>query len=110
MGTSNVFNVAKSCAPECVTEATPFPQLPSSLAVAHGRQEEVAQGIGECMSQHPEPFNSASFRRELSLVMADLRVSSNVAAAVQRIRAQNVPVSHQAQEYADIVTRASECS
>lgn len=55
-----------------------------------------------------EPFNPREFHRELSAVMKDLGMDRNVAAAVRKIRAQNVPQTHQAKEFADILTRAAE--
>lgn len=54
------------------------------------------------------PFNPKLFHRELVAVFRELSQSSNVAAAVRRVRAQKVPQSHQANETTDILTRASE--
>ena len=39
----------------------------------------------------PEPFNPKTFRRELVSILTDLAQSKNVAAAVRRVRAQQVP-------------------
>ena len=56
----------------------------------------------------PEPFNPKRFRRELVSVLKDLAQNKNVAAAVRRVRAQQVPMDRQAIETMDILTRAAE--
>ena len=56
----------------------------------------------------PEPFNPKTFRRELVSILTDLAQSKNVAAAVRRVRAQQVPIELQATETVDILTRAAE--
>jgi len=56
----------------------------------------------------PEPFNPKKFRRELVSVLKDLAQNKNVAAAVRRVRAQQVPVERQAAETMDMLTRAAE--
>jgi len=56
----------------------------------------------------PEPFNPKTFRRELVSILTDLAQSKNVAAAVRRVRAQQVPKERQATETMDILTRAAE--
>jgi len=55
-----------------------------------------------------EPFNPKKFRRELVSVLKDLAQNKNVAAAVRRVRAQQVPLDRQAAETMDILTRAAE--
>jgi len=56
----------------------------------------------------PEPFTPKKFRRELVSVLKDLAQNKNVAAAVRRVRAQDVPVERQAAETTDMLTRAAE--
>jgi len=53
-------------------------------------------------------FDQAVYRKELSDVLRDLRTGNNVAIAVRRIRAQNVPRERQAPEFCDILTRTAE--
>lgn len=54
------------------------------------------------------PFDPKKFRRELVSVLKDLAQTKNVAAAVRRVRAQQVPLERQAAETMDILTRAAE--
>lgn len=54
------------------------------------------------------PFSPSVFHRELNAILKDLSATRNVAVAVGRVRAQNVPKTHQAKEFADIITRATE--
>jgi len=59
----------------------------------------------------PVVYEPKAFRKVLSEVMRDLTRASGgcgVPAAVGRIRDQNVPISRQATEFADILTRAAE--
>lgn len=53
-------------------------------------------------------FDQTRYRKELTAVMRDLANGQNVAACIQRIRAQNVPEDRQAAEFSDILTRAAE--
>merc|ERR1719437_235966 len=55
-----------------------------------------------------KPFCPIAFRRVLSDIMKELSQGWNVPAAVRRIREQGVPATHQAGEFADILTRAAE--
>lgn len=54
------------------------------------------------------PYNPKVFHRELVAIFRELSQSTNVAAAVRRVRSQNVPQAHQAAEATDILTRAAE--
>lgn len=54
------------------------------------------------------PYDPKAFHRELVAIFRELSQSTNVAAAVRRVRAQNVPQSHQAAETTDVLTRAAE--
>jgi len=54
------------------------------------------------------PYNPKVFHRELVAIFRELSQSTNVAAAVRRVRQQNVPQAHQASECCDILTRAAE--
>lgn len=53
-------------------------------------------------------FDMVAFRRILASVLADLVTSQDVAAAVHRIRLQQVPVACQVQQTADMLTRIFE--
>jgi len=56
----------------------------------------------------PAPFDNAAFRKELVAILKDLDQNRSAVTAVQRLRACRVPVSRQAAEFADILTRAVE--
>jgi hypothetical protein len=64
--------------------------------------------VDDFILPEPEPFNPKKFRRELVSVLKDLAQNKNVAAAVRRVRACQVPVDRQAAETMDILTRAAE--
>lgn len=53
-------------------------------------------------------FDVVAFRRILASVLADLITSQDVAAAVNRVRLQQVPVACQVQQTADVLTRIVE--
>eukprot|EP00933_Yihiella_yeosuensis_P060622 TRINITY_DN63370_c0_g1_i1.p1 TRINITY_DN63370_c0_g1~~TRINITY_DN63370_c0_g1_i1.p1 ORF type:complete len:689 (+),score=191.70 TRINITY_DN63370_c0_g1_i1:258-2324(+) len=54
------------------------------------------------------PYDPAAFRKVLSNTLRELRVDRNAAAAVKKIRAENVPREHQAKEFADLIFRVAE--
>jgi len=85
-------------------EAYPPPPglLPPGLAPPPGLVDALSP------PEPAEPFNPKKFRRELVSVLKDLAQNKNVAAAVRRVRAQQVPVDRQAAETMDILTRAAE--
>lgn len=56
----------------------------------------------------PVVFTNAMFRKELVAILKDLDQNRSAVAAVKRVRALQVPVSRQAAEFADILTRAVE--
>jgi len=92
-------------APPGLTAPEAFPPppglLPPGLPPPPGLAEQLPPS-------EPEPFNPKKFRRELVSVLKDLAQNKNVAAAVRRVRAQQVPVERQAAETMDILTRAAE--
>jgi len=53
-------------------------------------------------------YTRAGFRKELWAVLRDLAKDGDVARAVGRIEIQEVPVEHQASEFADLLTRVVE--
>jgi len=55
-------------------------------------------------------FNPVVFHREVSVTLRDLGSDGNTMAAIQRIKAQNVPIAHQSKEYVDLLTRVVEIS
>ncbi|CAK0903853.1 unnamed protein product, partial [Prorocentrum cordatum] len=93
---------AKAPSPATPTTATPTSSAPASPKVA------PRSGGPSELELASRPFSVRDFHRELSAVMKDLGVDRNVGVAVRRIRAQNVPKTHQAREFADVLTRAAE--
>lgn len=85
---------------------TPPPGLapPSGIKLPPGLQLDVTE------STKPVEFvyDPKVFHRELVAIFREISQSTNVAAAVRRVRAHNVPLSHQAAETTDILTRAAE--
>jgi hypothetical protein len=69
---------------------------------------ELCAADTETLPEPVGPYNPKIFHRELSAIFRELSQSTNVAAAVRRVRAQNVPQAHQAAETTDILTRAAE--
>jgi len=86
----------------------PPPGLPSPQKI------NLPPGLELCATQianPPEsggPYNPKVFHRELVAIFRELSQSTNVAAAVRRVRSQNVPRAQQASETTDILTRAAE--
>lgn len=81
----------------------PSPQnisLPPGLELCATNIESPPESVG--------PYNPKVFHRELVAIFRELSQSTNVAAAVRRVRSQNVPQAHQAAETTDILTRAAE--
>jgi hypothetical protein len=90
-------------APPGLTAPEAFPPPPGLLPPGLAPPPGLIGDLPE-----PEPFNPKKFRRELVSVLKDLAQNKNVAAAVRRVRAQQVPVDRQAAETMDILTRAAE--
>lgn len=53
-------------------------------------------------------FDVVAFRRTMASIFSDLAMDKNIPAAVQRVRAQQVPVEHQADQFLDILSRIVE--
>lgn len=53
-------------------------------------------------------YTAKTFRKEVTSIFKELASNRNVAAAVRRVRVQNVPVARQSAEFNDILTRAAE--
>lgn len=78
--------------------------------------EDVWEALAGLTSQPTGPppgltlqeYTPKGFRREITAILKELASNRNVAAAVRRVRAQNVPESRQASEFTDLLTRASE--
>jgi hypothetical protein len=76
-------------------------------------EQPLQQERTQPVAHSPEPlvlreFELAAYRKELSGALHDLANGSNVAIALRRIRAHNVPRERQAAEFCDILTRAAE--
>jgi hypothetical protein len=89
---------------EAILQTIPIP-VTESFCQESVTHEAVSE---EVLPLETRPFDKASFRRELVATMKELASSHDVPAAVRRIRAQNVPVSFQATEFADMLVRAAE--
>lgn len=77
--------------------------------------EDVWEALESLYSQALAPppglvqeYTPKTFRKELTAILRELASNRNVAAAVRRVRTQNVPQSRQAAEFTDLLTRASE--
>lgn len=90
-------------APPPGLSAPPGLPLPRGLAPPPGL--EMPQSVEDA---GPKEFDPKAFRQELVSMLKELAQTKNVAAAVRRIRSQRVPVSRQARETTDILTRGAE--
>lgn len=83
---------------------TPPPGLPSPSSIS------LPPGLdhGPIKITKPTDYDPKAFHRELVAIFRELSQSTNVAAAVRRVRSQSVPRWHQAAETTDILTRAAE--
>lgn len=86
----------------------PPPGLPSPQNISLPPGLELYATDIESPPESVGPYNPKVFHRELVAIFRELSQSTNVAAAVRRVRAQNVPQAHQAAETTDILTRAAE--
>jgi hypothetical protein len=86
----------------------PPPGLPSPQVISFPPGLELYATDIESQPESDGPYNPKVFHRELVAIFRELSQSTNVAAAVRRVRAQNVPQAHQAAETTDILTRAAE--
>lgn len=101
--------------PQRVTKDEEEETAPSSPAQAQEpalppKATEALPAAQEEKQEQPRqaPFSLVAFRRELSAILRDLGSDRNVGKAVKRVRQQGVPREHQAQQFADLLTRASE--
>lgn len=86
----------------------PPPGLPSPQNIGLPPGLELYSADTESSQESMRPYNPKVFHRELVAIFRELSQSTNVAAAVRRVRQQNVPQAHQASECCDILTRAAE--
>jgi hypothetical protein len=80
--------------------------LPQNIGLPPGLELYSADAASS--PESTGPYNSKVFHRELVAIFRELSQSTNVAAAVRRVRQQNVPQAQQASECCDILTRAAE--
>mmetsp|Transcript_90280 Transcript_90280/g.264096 ORF Transcript_90280/g.264096 Transcript_90280/m.264096 type:complete len:394 (-) Transcript_90280:55-1236(-) len=78
------------------------PPPPAQAAPRQPRQQGPEEG-----GRSPS-YTAQGFRREVVAILRELAASKNVAAAVQRVRAQRVPRHRQEAEFVDILTRVVE--
>lgn len=86
----------------------PPPGLPSPPGISLPPGLELCAAKVTSPPESVGPYNPKVFHRELVAIFRELSQSTNVAAAVRRVRSQNVPPAHQAAETTDILTRAAE--
>jgi len=86
----------------------PPPGLPSPQHISLPPGLELCGTDIESPLELVGPYNPKVFHRELVAIFRELSQSTNVAAAVRRVRSQSVPQAHQASETTDILTRAAE--
>jgi len=87
-----------------VKAAAPWRAKKVTLQIAPA---EIADSAEEVVPAD-KPFSAVDFRRELNNIFKDLASDKNIPAAVQRVRAQNVPVVEQVDQYVDIMSRVVE--
>jgi len=85
-----------------------LPQTPATkqdilamAAEAPAPAQKKVQGV-------PGSFDLKAFRRTLAAILSDLTSDKNVSKAVQRVRAEQVPVDRQAEQFTDLITRIVE--
>jgi len=88
-------------------------QLPKGLRLPPGlplpsRALQGNFGGGVQPPMRALPYTSAGFRRAASGILQDLKLHKNVGKAVCQLRAQRVPTSRQASEFADLLTMVLE--
>jgi len=93
----------------------PPPGLPLLSSASQGDLGGVQLPPPAFMPQRPAAssgnrvaYTSAGFRRAASGILQDLKLHKNVGKAVCQVRAQRVPRSRQASEFADLLTMALE--
>lgn len=86
----------------------PPPGLPSPPHINFPPGLELRTSETANPPEHVGPYNPKVFHRELVAIFRELSQNTNVAAAVRRVRSQNVPQAQQAGETTDILTRAAE--
>jgi len=87
---------------------TPPPGLPTPSGISLPPGLELSDAEVTTPSKVVGPYDPKVFHRELVAIFRELSQTTNVAAAVRRVRSQTVPQSHQASETTDILTRAAE--
>jgi hypothetical protein len=97
--------------PACV-KRLPSAEVKVALVLETSKQpaQPIAQPTAPAAIAQPvlPEFNPRKFRRELCAALKELALDRNVAAAVKKVRAQNVPESFHKREFADLLTRAAE--
>lgn len=81
---------------------------PPGLEDIWGALEAVLQAPSSPPIAQQVEYTAKTFRKELTTIFKELASNRNVAAAVRRVRLQNVPLKRQAAEFTDILTRAAE--
>jgi hypothetical protein len=108
--TGNMLTLAREM---LLAPVTHNPKLRNSVAKAPAAAKEVKAQC-EVKKKMPTsktaPFNSTAFHKVLSILLRTLHTGDNVTSALQKIQDQSVPLLHQAQEFADLLTRAAEIS
>jgi len=93
--------------PSPANSASPFAlDAPPVAPVAAAAAEVPALPLP--LQKRTGAFDKVAFSREVVATLKELATSHNVAAAVRRIRAQDVPRENQAAEFQDMLARAAE--
>lgn len=83
----------------------------SAVAPAHGRQDHAKAAAAKKNVPAPTPpasFDLGAFRRTTAATLVALASDKNVPAAVQQVRAHQVPVQNQRDEICDLLSRIVE--
>jgi len=119
MGLSKAANARKDAAPLGSSamqskskpwhKNKPWQQEASASAPQHEAKGKKGQSQAKTKGAAPPvAFDVVTFRRSLAAVLVDLSSDRDVPAAVRRIRVLDVPLEHQAKEFADVITRIVE--
>eukprot|EP00928_Gymnodinium_smaydae_P074592 TRINITY_DN57625_c0_g1_i1.p1 TRINITY_DN57625_c0_g1~~TRINITY_DN57625_c0_g1_i1.p1 ORF type:complete len:431 (+),score=75.48 TRINITY_DN57625_c0_g1_i1:111-1403(+) len=90
-------------APSTASSADSSCSLRGAGEAGGGCEVEISQGDASVVD-----FDAVSFHRTVVAIMRDLAVDGNTGTAVARVRAEEVPLDRQAEEFAELLTRAVE--
>lgn len=106
--TSTIGTPSFSCTSVATQASTMLATVPMPAEQDTYPAEPAAAAKDDEVMLEKDVFNAATFRRKLSVILKDLHFEYTVAGAVKKIRELSVPLDSQADEFADILTRAAE--